>query len=142
MTRAESCDENAEWYPYFLIKPDPRCSECVTIMDWRSAHREFIITNGTEIKLSDYGWGGRHLYKRDVGSLTTRSAWSGNARNGRAKNISTRWRGPVVPVADSVAPFPPGRPPSGDQSTYRKARRSGVTNSSRATRRGDPPIYP
>ena len=57
MTRAESCDENAEWYPYFLIKPDPRCSECVTIMDWRSAHREFIITNGTEIKLSDYGWG-------------------------------------------------------------------------------------
>jgi len=55
-------------------------------------------------------------------------------KNGRAKNISTRWRGPVVPVADSVAPFPPGRPPSGDQSTYRKARRSGVTNSSRATR--------
>ena len=66
MTRAESRDENAEWYPYFLIKPDPRCPECVTIMDWRSAHRGIVITNGTEIKLTDYGWGGRHLHLRDV----------------------------------------------------------------------------
>jgi hypothetical protein len=47
VTRAESRDENAEWYPYFLIEPDPRCRECVTIMDWRSAHREIVITNGT-----------------------------------------------------------------------------------------------
>jgi hypothetical protein len=66
VTRAESRDENAEWYPYFLIKPDPRCPECVTIMDWRSAHRGIIITNGTEIKLSDYAWGSRHLHLRDV----------------------------------------------------------------------------
>ena len=57
MTRAESRDENAEWYPYFLIKPDPCCPECVTIMDWRSAHRWIAITNGAEIRLSDYGWG-------------------------------------------------------------------------------------
>jgi hypothetical protein len=34
-------------------------------MDWRSAHREIVITNGTEIKLTDYGWGGRHLHLRD-----------------------------------------------------------------------------
>ena len=66
MTRAESCDENAEWYPYFLIKPDPCCPECVTIMDWRSARRWIVITNGTEIKLSDYGWGNRHLHMRDL----------------------------------------------------------------------------
>jgi len=46
VTRAESRDENAEWYPYLLIKPDPRCPECVTIMDWRSAHRGIIITDG------------------------------------------------------------------------------------------------
>src|ERR1039458_375358 len=39
------------------------------------------------------------------GSLTTRSAWRGNARKGRVKNISTRWRSPVVPVADSVPPL-------------------------------------
>jgi hypothetical protein len=66
VTRPESRDENAEWYSYFLIKPDPRCPECVTIMDWRSAHRRIVITNGTEIKLTDYGWGGRHLHLRDL----------------------------------------------------------------------------
>jgi hypothetical protein len=58
--------ENAEDCPYFLIKPDPRCPECAAIMVWRSAHRRIFITNGAEIKLSDYGWGGRHLHLRDV----------------------------------------------------------------------------
>src|ERR1035438_2626656 len=38
------------------------------------------------------------------GSLTAGTAWCGNARNGRGKSISTRWRSPVVLVADSVAP--------------------------------------
>ncbi len=66
MTRAESRDENAEECAYFLIRPDPRCPECVTIMDWRSARRGIVITNGTEIKLSDYGWGNRHLHMRDL----------------------------------------------------------------------------
>jgi len=66
VTRPESRDENAEWYPYFLIKPDPRCPECAAIMDWRSAHREIAITNGVEIKLSDYKWGSRHLHLRDL----------------------------------------------------------------------------
>ena len=35
-------------------------------MDWRSAHRGIVITNGAEIRLSDYGWGNRHLHVRDV----------------------------------------------------------------------------
>ncbi len=40
VTRAESYDENAEDCAYFMIRPDPRCPECNTIMDWRSAHRK------------------------------------------------------------------------------------------------------
>ena len=35
-------------------------------MVWQSAHRRIVITNGAEIKLSDYGWGSRHLHLRDV----------------------------------------------------------------------------
>jgi hypothetical protein len=66
MTGAESYDESAEESQYFLIKPDPRCPECAAIMVWRSAHRWIAITNRAEIKLSDYGWGGRHLHMRDV----------------------------------------------------------------------------
>jgi hypothetical protein len=66
VTRAESRDEDVEECAYLMIRPDPRCPECNTIMDWRSVHRGIIITNGTEIKLSDYGWGGRHLHLRDV----------------------------------------------------------------------------
>ena len=66
MTGAESYDEYAEESQYFLIKPDPRCPECAAIMVWRSAHRWIAITNRVEIKLSDYGWRGRHLHMRDV----------------------------------------------------------------------------
>ena len=66
MTRAESRDENAEDGAYLLIKPDPRCPECAAIMLWRSAHGWIAITNGTEIRLSDYGWEGRHLHMRDM----------------------------------------------------------------------------
>ncbi len=66
MTRAKSCDEDAEERPYFLIKPDPCCPECATIMVWRSTHRGIAITNGAEIRLSDYGWGSRHLHMRDA----------------------------------------------------------------------------
>jgi len=66
VTRAESCDENAEWYPYFLIKPDPCCPECVTIMDWRSTHGWIAITHGAEIRLSDNLSVGRHLHVLDV----------------------------------------------------------------------------
>ena len=58
--------ENAEDYPYFLIKPDPRCPECAAIMLWRFAHSEILITNRAEIKLPDYGWGSRHLHMRDA----------------------------------------------------------------------------
>jgi hypothetical protein len=66
VTRVETYDEDVEECAYLMIRPDPRCPECNTIMDWRSAHRGIIITNGAEIKLSDYGWGGRHLHMRDV----------------------------------------------------------------------------
>jgi hypothetical protein len=37
--------------------------------------------------------------------LTTRSAWSGQARNGRGTNVFTRWRSLVVLVAKAVAHF-------------------------------------
>ena len=66
MTVAKSYYENAEYYPYFLIKPDPRCPECASIMDWRSAHRRIVITDGAQIKFADYGWGSRHLHLQDV----------------------------------------------------------------------------
>ena len=66
MTRVKSYDENAEEFAYILIQPDPSCPECATIMDWRSAHRRIVITNGAEIKLSDNEWGSRHLHMRDV----------------------------------------------------------------------------
>jgi hypothetical protein len=66
VTRAESYDEKADERSYFLIKPDPRCPECAAIMLWRSAHGWIAITNSAEIKLSDYGWGGRHLHMRGV----------------------------------------------------------------------------
>jgi hypothetical protein len=66
VTRPESRDENAEWYPYFLIKPDPRCPECATIMDWRSTHRWIAITHGAEIRLSDNLSVGRHLHVQDL----------------------------------------------------------------------------
>jgi hypothetical protein len=66
MTAVKSYYENAEECPYFLIKPDPRCPECATIMVWRSAHRGIAITNGAEIKLSDVLRGSRHFHMRDV----------------------------------------------------------------------------
>ena len=66
MTGAKIYYENAEGCAYFMIRPDPRCPECAAIMDWRSAHREIAITNGAEIKLSDYKWGSRHLHLRDL----------------------------------------------------------------------------
>jgi hypothetical protein len=94
VTAVKSYYENAEDCPYFLIKADPRCPECAAIMVWRSAHRWITITNGAEIKVSDYGWGGRHLHMRDAcGVFTTRSACS-NARNGRGRNGADEVVGP------------------------------------------------
>jgi hypothetical protein len=66
VTRAKSYDEKADERSYFLIKPDPRCPESASIMVWRSAHRWIAVTNGAEIKLSDYQWGSRHLHMRDA----------------------------------------------------------------------------
>ena len=66
MTVARSYYENAEDCPYFLIKPDPCCPECASIMLWRFVHSEIAITNAAEIKLSDCAWGSRHLHMRDV----------------------------------------------------------------------------
>ncbi len=66
MTRAKSYDEDVEECTYFLIQPDPSCPECTTIMDWRSAHRGIVITDAAEIKLSNYGWGSRHLHVRNA----------------------------------------------------------------------------
>ena len=86
MMGGKSYYENAEDYPYFLIKPDPRCPECATIMDWRSAQRGIAITNGAEIKLPDYGWGSRHLHLRDARDahqkirIQQRKEWEGKER--------------------------------------------------------------
>ena len=66
MTRAKSYDQDAEASAHFLIQPDPRCAECATIMDWRSAHRWIAITNGAEIRLSDNPLGIRHLHVRNL----------------------------------------------------------------------------
>ena len=66
VTAAKSRDENAVESQYFLIKPDPRCPECTAIMLWRSAHCWIAITDAAEIKLSDYGWGSRHLRMWEV----------------------------------------------------------------------------
>jgi hypothetical protein len=66
VTRAESRDENVEDCEHFMIRPDPGCPECATIMDWRSAHRGIAITHGAEIKLWDYPWESRHLHVLDV----------------------------------------------------------------------------
>ena len=49
-----------------MVRPDPRCPECATIMAWRSAHRGIAITNGAKIRLSDYLSVGRHLHVRDL----------------------------------------------------------------------------
>ncbi len=62
VARVESRDEDAEECAYLMIRPDPRCPECNTIMDWRSAHRWIAIPNGAEIKLSDRPLGIRHLH--------------------------------------------------------------------------------
>ena len=66
MTRAKIYDEDVEECAYLMIRPDPCCPECTTIMDWRSAHRGIAITHGAEIKLWDYQWGSRHLHVLDV----------------------------------------------------------------------------
>jgi hypothetical protein len=66
VTRAESYDEKAAECAYLMIRPDPRCPECATVMDWRSTHRGIAITNGAEIRLSDAPSVGRHLHMRDV----------------------------------------------------------------------------
>jgi len=66
VTRAKGYLERAKERPYLLIRPDPRCPECIAIMDWRSAHRWIDITDGAEIKLSDNPWGSRHGHMRDV----------------------------------------------------------------------------
>ena len=114
MTRAESCDENPEWYPYFLIKPDPCCPECVTIMDWRSAHRGIVITNGTEIKLSDYAWGGRHLHMRDArdAHYKNRVAQQRKEEEGKERFHPVAWLGRARPPSPSLSSS--GRPPIGN----------------------------
>ncbi len=66
MTRPKIYDENAEECGHLLIKPDPACPECVTIMVWRSAHRGIFITDRAEIRLSDARWESRHLHIRDM----------------------------------------------------------------------------
>jgi hypothetical protein len=66
VTRAKGYDETVEDCAHFMIRPDPGCPECTTIMDWRSAHRGIAITNGTEIRLSDNLSVGRHLHVLDV----------------------------------------------------------------------------
>jgi len=100
-------------------------------MDWRSAHRGIAINNGAEIRLSDNPSVGRHLHVRTCGSLTAGTAWCGNARNGRGKSTPPGGVGPVVLVAKSVALLIRSSAVR-DQSTYRKARRSGVTPIPRA----------
>jgi hypothetical protein len=66
VTRAKGYDEDVEECAYLMIRPDPCCPECATIMDWRSAHRGIVITNGAKIRLSDNLLVGRHLHVRDV----------------------------------------------------------------------------
>jgi hypothetical protein len=66
VTRAKGYDETVEDCAHFMIRPDPGCPECTTIMDWRSTHRGIVITDAAEIKLADYGWGDRHLHVRDL----------------------------------------------------------------------------
>jgi hypothetical protein len=66
VTRAESYDEDVEECAYLMIRPDPCCPECIAIMVWRSVHRGIVITDAAEIKLTDYGWGNRHLHVRDL----------------------------------------------------------------------------
>jgi hypothetical protein len=66
VTGAKSYDENAEECAYLMIRPDPCCPECATIMDWRSAHRGIAINNGADIRLSDNLSVGRHLHVLDV----------------------------------------------------------------------------
>jgi hypothetical protein len=66
VTRLKSYDEDVEECAYLMIRPDPCCPECTTIMDWRSAHRGIAITNGTEIRLSDNLSVGRHLHVLDL----------------------------------------------------------------------------
>jgi hypothetical protein len=111
VTRAKSYDKDAEERSYFLIRPDPRCPECAAIMDWRSAHREIAITNGAEIKLSDYKWGSRHLHLRDlrVAHHKNRVAQQRKEEERKGKNVSTRWRSRVVLVASPSLRCPPRR---------------------------------
>jgi hypothetical protein len=66
VTRAKGYEETVEDCACFMIRPDPGCPECVTIMDWRSAHRGIVLTNGAEIRLSDNLSVGRHLHVLDV----------------------------------------------------------------------------
>ena len=66
MTGVKSCDEDVEECAYLMIRPDPCCPECTTVMDWRSAHRGIAITNGAEIRLSDAPSVGRPLHVLDL----------------------------------------------------------------------------
>ena len=66
MTRAKIYDEDVEECAYLMIRPDPCCPECTTIMDWRSTHRWIAITHGAEIRLSDAPSVGRHLHVQDL----------------------------------------------------------------------------
>jgi hypothetical protein len=66
VTGVKSYDEDVEECAYLMIRPDPCCPECTTVMDWRSAHRGIAITNGAEIRLSDAPSVGRHLHVQDL----------------------------------------------------------------------------
>ena len=102
MTRAKSYDQDAEESAHFLIQPDPRCPECATIMDWRSAHRWIAITNGAEIRLSDNPLGIRHLHVRNLRVAHQKNR---QLKEWERKERFTLWRSPVVLVAKFVAPF-------------------------------------
>jgi hypothetical protein len=66
VTGVKSYDEKAAECAYFMIRPDPCCPECTTIMDWRSTHRWIAITHEAEIRLSDAPSVGRHLHVLDL----------------------------------------------------------------------------
>ena len=114
VTRARSYDEEADDRSYFLIKPDPRCPECTAIMDWRSAHRWIAITNGAEIKLSDYKWGSRHLHMRDARAAhhMSRVAQQRKQTEGKERFLPVAWLEQARPPSPSLPSS--GRPPTGN----------------------------
>ena len=114
MTGVKICDEDVEECAYLMIRPDPCCPECIAIMVWRSVHRGIVITDAAEIKLTDYGWGNRHLHVRDL-----RVARRKNRVVRGTQGTGEERTSPPGGVAGSCSPPSPsllssGRPPIGD----------------------------